>query len=232
MEPYQKLSFLSKNVCFKNPVFYLYTVSTACTDKTNQKANRKSQNHKKSHKYLLVSVATIVMLCHIFVSLSSGVAKVIFPSSALMLNCLSRSVWRSMENLQNRHPCNLLNEVGVVHTITRQFMEPSESCSFIAKWIEKLNCIRQNDKLRLKKIIFIIAQGVISCIPSMKVIKCPQVHQVTSLKNGADQQLIIQSITFIRQFLWYFTVTADNFKSNVLSTQKRWASWLFLKKAE
>lgn len=116
------------------------------------------------------------MLCHIFVSLSSGVAKVIFPSSALMLNCLSRSVWRSMENLQNRHPCYLLNEVGVAHTITRQFMEPSESCSFIAKRIEKLNCIRQNDKLRLKKIIFIIAQGVISCIPSMKVIKCPQVH--------------------------------------------------------
>lgn len=52
------------------------------------------------------------------------------------------------------------------------------------------------------------------------------------MTNGADQQLIIQSITFIRQFLWYFTVTVDNFKSNVLSTQKRWASWLFLKKAE
>lgn len=166
------------------------------------------------HKYLLVSVATIVMLCHIFVSLSSGVAKVIFPSSALMLNCLSRSVCRSMENLQNRHPCNLLNEVGVIHTITRQFREPCESCSFTAKWIKKLDSIiiyKTKWQTQTKKTIIIIAQGVIRCIPSVKVIKCPQVHWVTSLKNGADQELITQSITFIRQFLWYFTVTDDNF---------------------
>lgn len=93
------------------------------------------------YKYSLVSVATIVMLCHVFVSLSSGVARVIFPSSALMLNCLSRSVCRSMENLQNRHCYNLLNEDGVIHTITRQYKESSESCSFIAKCIEKLNSI-------------------------------------------------------------------------------------------
>lgn len=51
----------------------------------------------------------------------------------------------------------------------------------------------------------------------MKVVKCPQVHWVASLKNGADQELITQSITFIGQFLWYSTVTDDNFNSNVLS---------------
>lgn len=50
--------------------------------------------------YLLTSVAVTVMLCHMSVSRSSGLASVIFPSSTLMLNCLSRSVWRSMKYLQ------------------------------------------------------------------------------------------------------------------------------------
>lgn len=72
-------------------------------------------------------------------------------------------------------------------------------------------------KKKNKKNFIIIAQGVISCIPSVKVVKCPQVHWVASLKNGADQELITQSITFIGQFLWYSTVTDDNFNSNVLS---------------
>lgn len=42
--------------------------------------------------YLLTSVAVTVMLCHMSVSRSSGLASVIFPLSTLMLNCLSRSV--------------------------------------------------------------------------------------------------------------------------------------------
>lgn len=50
--------------------------------------------------YLLTSVAVTVMLCHMSVSRSRGLASVIFPSSTLMLNCLSRSVCRSMKYLQ------------------------------------------------------------------------------------------------------------------------------------
>lgn len=54
---------------------------------------------KRGH--LLTSVAVTVMLCHMSVSRSSGLASVIFPSSTLMLNCLSRSVCRSMKYLQS-----------------------------------------------------------------------------------------------------------------------------------
>ena len=50
--------------------------------------------------YLRTSVAVTVMLCHISVSRSNGLANVIFPSSTLILNCLSRSVCRSMKYLQ------------------------------------------------------------------------------------------------------------------------------------
>lgn len=142
MEHQQKLFPFKNSVTEKSNVFYFFLNYMQFPLNTLLKLIIKSKELKISmHKYLLVSVATIVMLCHIFVSLSSGVAKVIFPSSALMLNCLSRSVCRSMENLQNRHPCNLLGEAGVIHTIASQFREPSESCSFIAKWIEKLNSI-------------------------------------------------------------------------------------------
>lgn len=52
--------------------------------------------------YLLTSVAVTVMLCHMSVSRSSALASVIFPSSTLMLNCLSRSVCRSMKYLQRQ----------------------------------------------------------------------------------------------------------------------------------
>lgn len=52
--------------------------------------------------YSLTSVAVTVMLCHMSVSRSRGLANVIFPSSTLMLNCLSRSVCRSMKYLQRQ----------------------------------------------------------------------------------------------------------------------------------
>lgn len=52
--------------------------------------------------YLLTSVAVTVMLCHMSVSRSSALASVIFPSSTLILNCLSRSVCRSMKYLQRQ----------------------------------------------------------------------------------------------------------------------------------
>lgn len=78
--------------------------------------------------YLLTSVAVTVMLCHMSVSRSSGLASVIFPSSTLMLNCLSRSVCRSMKYLQRQliirnlshnsvvtHHCSIFcNPLGVV----------------------------------------------------------------------------------------------------------------------
>lgn len=70
--------------------------------------NPVTTGEKMEPTHLLISVAMMVILCHTLSSLSSGVASVIFPSSALMLNCLSRSVCRSMENLQNTHICNLL----------------------------------------------------------------------------------------------------------------------------
>lgn len=45
-------------------------------------------------------MAVTVILCHISVSLSRGLANVIFPSSTLMLNCLSKSVCLSIKYLQ------------------------------------------------------------------------------------------------------------------------------------
>lgn len=86
-----------------------------------------TQAHKEEMnkpRHLLISVAMIVMLCHTLNSLSSGVASVIFPSSALMLNCLSRSVCRSMENLQNRHICNLLQCLYNPHIPQQTFSNP------------------------------------------------------------------------------------------------------------
>lgn len=60
--------------------------------------------HEKKvwEEYLLSSVAVTVMLCHTSVSRSSGLANVIFPSFTLMLNCLSRSVCRSIKYLQRQ----------------------------------------------------------------------------------------------------------------------------------
>lgn len=49
---------------------------------------------------LLISVATTEMLCHLDVSRSSDFSVVIVPFTESMLNSLSRSVWRSMEYLQ------------------------------------------------------------------------------------------------------------------------------------
>lgn len=113
---YTKIKLSFQNSLARTPnTFYFTELCKVCTVKINHKPNRTV----RVLKHLLVSVATMVMLCHVLVSLSRGVARVIFPSSALMLNCLSRSVWRSMENLQNRHPCNLLNEVAVIHTVTQ-----------------------------------------------------------------------------------------------------------------
>lgn len=86
-----------------------------------------TQAHKEEMnkpRHLLISVAMIVMLCHTLNSLSNGVASVIFPSSALMLNCLSRSVCRSMENLQNRHICNLLQSLYDPYIPQQTFSNP------------------------------------------------------------------------------------------------------------
>lgn len=82
-----------------------YLGRTICHMFNGCQINTYTQGRNKP-RHLLISVAMMVMLCQTLSSLSSGVASVIFPSSALMLNCLSRSVWRSMENLQNREICN------------------------------------------------------------------------------------------------------------------------------
>lgn len=51
---------------------------------------------------LLISVATTEMLCHLDISLSRAFSVVIVPFTESMLNSLSRSVWRSMEYLQEQ----------------------------------------------------------------------------------------------------------------------------------
>lgn len=107
--------------------------SNAKISKRNRTTSRMSPRHKlkpgaqgrnEQTQHLLISVAMIVMLCHTLNSLSSGVASVIFPSSALMLNCLSRSVCRSMENLQNRHICNLLQCLYDLYIPQQTFSNP------------------------------------------------------------------------------------------------------------
>lgn len=51
---------------------------------------------------LLISVATTEMLCHLDISLSRAFSVVMVPFTESMLNSLSRSVWRSMEYLQEQ----------------------------------------------------------------------------------------------------------------------------------
>lgn len=86
--------------------------------------------------HLLTSVAVTVMLCHMSVSRSSGLASVIFPSSTLMLNCLSRSVWRSMKYLQSHGKCEPKTLSGGTFTgpVVLWLTKPSpsgETCRFM-----------------------------------------------------------------------------------------------------
>lgn len=127
-------------------------------------------------RHLLISVAMMVMLCHTLNSLSSGVARVIFPSSALMLNCLSRSVWRSMENLQNRYICNLFQHLHDPYVPWQTFSNPWRA--IVVKSNELGNSVASSFVKQMTeqgtRNLIIIVQGAISYICNMEVANCHQ----------------------------------------------------------